>query len=197
MEWIVNKIMINEVNFVLYGNEIVNDTDKIQILKNVKQNIKIPNQFNFNCNWKINFKCIHCENILEVGQDFEKKEIGINKIENLNSKFYNSKFLEFFLTIFDNIEIREVDNVCYINRKDFYYEFDFQRSSSVAPVYLFCNHCNSEYLLKIRIGLPQFPERNNIFGEWGKVEIDEIINVKMNGGKMFIELLNENNLEYS
>ena len=195
MEFEIHKVSIKRIGVILYGKKIINDN--LPVLRNEQRNITIPNHFKFNSNWIITFECLKCKSTLQFGQNFENNKIELTRIENLNSKSYNSTFLEIFLILFENLELNKVDNTLYLNRKDFNYEFDFQKMSSVSFLYYCCDLCSYEYLAKIRIGLPQLPERNIPFGEYGIVEIDEIINVKTSDGKMFTQLVSDNRKEKS
>ncbi|RRJ86920.1 hypothetical protein EG240_15660 [Paenimyroides tangerinum] len=142
-----------------------------------EQIFNIPFTFYFNHSWNITHKCSCCDNSVTIINDVNNNFKNYTTISNLNSNNYDILFLQELASLFSNIILAKVDNVVYLNRKDFKYEFDFQRKQSVSLKGYTCKSCNASYLGILRIGMPILPEKSMQEGMFGSVEIEEIIEV--------------------
>jgi hypothetical protein len=139
--------------------------------------LDIPLYFSFNHSWDLCHKCANCVNEVSICEDFEKQTRTFKFITGIDSSKYDIKVINDIIQIFNELELVEIDGVKYINRKDFNYEFEFQRKSSTSLIEYSCNACSSIYLGIMRCSYPLQPEKNLIEGKLGKVEIDEIFEV--------------------
>ncbi len=137
----------------------------------------LPLNFSFNHSWNLCHKCANCENEVSICEDFDTQTKTFKVITGINSSKYDIKVINAIIQIFNELELVEIDGVKYINRKDFNYEFEFQRKSSTSLIEYTCNACSSIYLGIMRVGYPLHPEKNLIEGKLGKVEIEEIFEV--------------------
>ncbi len=139
----------------------------------------------------IEHRCLRCSNTTVFDHNYANREFSYVLVENLNTEYFRIDILEVFVKLLDNIEVREIDNVYYLNKLDFNYEYNIQRMSSVAPVTYACVNCLAEYIAILRIGLSVNPDRGLPFGEIGRIYIGGITQVEVEGGKQFMDLVEE------
>jgi hypothetical protein len=182
----IEKVKLGNINF--FGNKIINS----EILLESEENVNIPLKFKYNSSWEFYHNCLKCNLKVSFGENFDLKKNNLELINNLNSVNYKLEFLEKISYCFKDIELIEIQNVYYLNRKDFNYTHEIQRKSSISFRFYKCEKCESEYIGIIRIGYPLFPEKNLIGGDLGGVEISQInmINPKFN----FMFELNRNKI---
>lgn len=168
-----SKILRGTVKF--FGNELI----KTDLIKSEILNLEIPTNFKFNQSWEFRHNCTNCKNTVSICEDFDNNIKTFRVISCINSLSYEIEFIQDLSLIFQNIELVEIEGITYLNRKDFVYEFEFQRKSSINFINYSCNECGATYLGLIRIGYPLFPEKNLIMGRLGNVEIDGIFEVNI------------------
>jgi hypothetical protein len=115
-------------------------------------------------------------------------------IEDLHSEKYTLAFLNNITLLFKGLKLTMVNEVYYLNRLDFQYNSDLQRTTPDAPILYNCAHCKTEYLARVRIGFPQAPEKPMPQGTTGKICIDEIIQIEATGARNFATVLKESRL---
>lgn len=172
---LVSKSKINIVSLKFFGKKlIIND-----LIESKEGELIIPSSFKFNRSWELSHKCSNCENNVLFCDDFEKNTNSFNIINGIDSSKYNLQIIYDLASIFQLIEAIEIENITYLNRTDFKYDFEFQRKSSISLIDYKCTFCNTNYLGLFRIGIPLFPEKNLREGKLGTVSIDEIYEVNI------------------
>lgn len=155
---------------------------------------KVPFEVEFNSSWKISHECKNCFQNVSFGEDYETHATGYTKFNNMDSRNYNTEFLNNIVQLFKNLELRAVNGVYYINSLNFKYVSDLQRTTSLSPILYHCSHCKTEYLARFGIGVPQAPEKGNSTGYTGRIFVDEIIQIETANAKGFVGLLEENKI---
>jgi hypothetical protein len=169
------KTKIQSGTLKYFGNQLI-DTN---LVETKIFDLAIPANFSFNHSWDFQHNCSNCKNKVSICEDFEKKTKTFRVIDGIDSSRYNIQVITDLSSMFQKIEAIEIENITYLNRTDFNYEFEFQRKSSISLIDYCCCSCNAIYLGSIRIGYPLYPEKNLIEGELGNVVIDEILEVNV------------------
>lgn len=189
MQRIKKKSNIGSVFVNLFGNTLAREMNSIGSVVNEKY--EIPFEIEFNSSWRVSHSCGNCHHEVSFGENYDAGTKEYKLIKGLNSTNYTLDFLNNLILLFNGLELGKVNGEFYLNRQDFQYEFDIQRMTSVAPILYNCPNCKTEYLAIIRVGMPQLPERNMPSGIVGKICIDEIIQIEVEGSKRFIEVAEE------
>lgn len=175
------------VNISRYGKKLIKDLEADDF--SAHESADVPLVFGFNSSWKMEHDCLSCDGVVTVDQNFDKNESNLSVLKSIDSSNYSRDFLDEIATVFDTVELVEVDDVFYLNRTDFQYDFDFQRTSSVDLTHYCCASCKSDYLALIRVGFPMSPERGMEQGRAGRLEVAEIVMVSsVNGFKEQLEI---------
>ena len=189
----VNEVrQIEQVRYTLYGKplskDIVGETDAGEHLASV------PFSFLFNSSYKIAHECYNCKQTVSFGLDNEAGSETYKLLKYVCSKYYSNDFLKIFPQIFHATELKEWDGKIYvISNKVF--EPDFPVTSSIQPTLYNCPACHADYVARIQVGYPLAPEKNMPEGRLGKIMVDEIIYVKVQNNKHFIDLAEENRIK--
>jgi hypothetical protein len=168
---------INKFRIEYFGSPYLKDFEVEFYSKN--QILSVPSDLNFNSAWQIIHECTICSNEVKFVESGKQNERNYKTLKNIDSKSRKYEFLAEVCKIFPNLEIVKLDNVNYVNRTDFNYEYDMQRKSSVELKHYCCDFCNSDYLSIIRIGYPLEREKGNL-AMTGKINVVQITQV-MNG----------------
>ena len=115
-------------------------------------------------------------------------QLNFQQTEYLCSKYYDISFLNFVSNLFVKTKIISNEKGDFIIFENFYEE-DFPITSSIQPIFYPCKECNSEFLCLLRIGFPYPPDKGCNQGLIGTIFIDEIIQIKIDDGERFINLL--------
>ncbi|MDG1332434.1 MAG: hypothetical protein P8P74_08895 [Crocinitomicaceae bacterium] len=183
----IQKGTVPSVSIVLYGKQLIDDLDVPAL--DIQEQTAIPSSFQFNSSWRIEHECLSCGNVIGIDQDFEESTSNFTVLENVDSFNYSQQFLDNIATLFDSVELVKIQEVSYLNRLDFQYDFDFQRKSSVNITHSKCQNCKADYLGLIRVGSPMPTERGMEQGQTGTVEIADLVMVDTEiGFKEYCEL---------
>lgn len=172
---LVSKSKINIVSLKFFGKKLINT----ELIESKEGELIIPSSFKFNHSWELSHKCSNCENRVKLSEDFEKNTKTFNIINGIDSSKFENQIIYDIASIFKIIKAIEIEDITYLNRTDFEYNFDFQRKSSISLTEYKCTYCNTIYLGLFRIGTPLFPEKNLTEGKLGTVSIDEIYEVNI------------------
>ena len=164
-----------QVDISRYGKKLINELDNLDFSKHERH--EVPLFFSFNSSWKIEHVCLACAETVTIDQNFDENESTLSIVKNLNSANYSRSIIEEIAAVFETIEPVEIDDVLYLNRTDFQYDFNFQRKSSVDVSHYCCQSCNADYLALIRVGFPMAAERGMEDGQVGRVEVTEMVMV--------------------
>lgn len=175
---------VSEFRIEYFGKPFLKGID-FELADN-SQTHSIPATLEFNSPWKIIHNCIECDNEVLFIEDSQKPERNYSIINNINSNCRNIKFLKEICRVFPRLKLIELKGVTYINRTDFDYQFDMQRTSSIELKYHNCNNCNANYLSVIRIGYPTESEKG-LRDYFGCIEVDQITYV--NKGDLLLQNL--------
>jgi hypothetical protein len=188
----INKVeKIHQVRYVLYGEPF--STLIVGKYDFGEHSASTPFSFLYNTNWKVEHKCCCCAQTVSFGLDEEPPiyDVRSHQLEYLCSKYFREDFLKIFPHVFSSTELKEwKGNLLVIS--DNLFDPDFPITSSIEPILYNCSVCNADYLARIKIGYPLLPEKNMPEGRVGKIVIGEIVYVKENGSKHFIDLVKEN-----
>lgn len=169
----IKKGRVPHVDISMYGEQLIENLEVVDSTSH--RHAEIPTSFKFNSSWKIEHSCLSCGNSVSIDQNFEKSESNFSVLKNVDSFSYARIFLNEISDLFDSIELVNLDEVVYLNRTDFNYDFDFQRKSSIDITHYNCDSCKTDYLGLIRIGFPSLPERGEETGRVGQVEVADLV----------------------
>jgi hypothetical protein len=188
----INKVkQIHQFRYALYGEPfstlIVGEYESGEHLAST------PFSFLFNCSWKVEHKCCNCAQAVSfgLGSQSANSDVRTHQFGYLCSKYYLEDFLKVFPQLFSSTELKEWEGKLFVI-SDNIFEPDYPITSSIEPMLYNCPVCNADFLARIRIGYPLLPEKNMPGGMLGKIFIDEIVYVKVDGDKHFIDLIEEN-----
>ena len=176
----IQKGRVPHVAVFLYGKQLIENLEVGDSTSG--KHVEIPTNFKFNSSWKIEHSCLSCGNSVSVDQNFEESESNFSVLKNIDSFNYARTFLNEISALFDSIELVNLDEVVYLNRTDFNYDFDFQRKSSIDLTHYSCDSCQNDYLGLIRIGFPLPPERGLETGRVGQVEVADLVMIETSNG---------------
>lgn len=186
-----NKVI--KVSLELFGESL--DATIVEKQVNGISEHSVPFKFKYNGNWEIKHECENCSEKCDFGLYFDSSKSPYSNLtyeqsEYLCSKYYDKSLLEAISTIFDNTTLitHELDSFVVFDNT---FELDFPVTSSIQPIFYSCKKCGTEYLGLIRNGYPYAADKGCPEGIIGTIFIDEILSIKIEGDKKFIELLIE------
>lgn len=171
----------------LYGEQLIESLTIHHSIDN--EYAEIPTSFEFNSNWKVEHSCLSCGIPVVIGQNFDLGKSNFSRVKNINTFGYTREFLQEIAALFDTVELVTIDKVFYLNRTDFEYHFDFQRTSSTDVTHYTCDSCHADYLALILVGSPEMPEKGMVQGRVGRVEFVDSVMIETSNG--FMEYRND------
>lgn len=188
---ITKKVTVNHIRVLLYG-EPLSEKIKISFTNNTYFG-SIPLSFNYNCSWKVEHSCTHCQQNVSFGLHYDSTksnhpQLSYNKIAYLCSKYFTNSFLEEFPLLFNSTSVKEFQGDFFVISNDIFRE-EYPVTSSIEPIYYACLNCDTEYLCRFRQGFLIEPDPQYTSGMLGKIFIDEIIQVVTNDNKKVADLV--------
>ena len=156
-----------------YFGEVLIDL-KHEKIAPLQATYKIPTELAYNSSWILTHSCLKCNCQIKIIQNYQSIDRSYTILADLNSHHHSLAKLQELCEIFDNIKLVKVNEVYYLNRIDFEYQHELQRKSSISLMKYYCPDCDSIYLAQIRIGLPVEPDKYNVKGLIGKIQVVQI-----------------------
>jgi hypothetical protein len=190
---IIKKNKVIKVSLELFGESL--DATIVEKQANGISEHNIPFKFKYNGNWEVKYNCENCNGQCNFGLNFDSSKSPYSNLtyeqsEYLCTKYYDKSLLEVISELFEKTSLITHELNSYVVF-DNIFELDFPVTSSIQPIFYSCKKCNSEYIGLIRNGYPYTPDKGYPEGIIGTIFIDEILSVKIERGKKFIELLSE------
>ena len=186
---------ILNVTYTLYGERLSEEIAEKGELE--KHDISIPFSFLYNSNWKVEHECAKCKHTVSFGLHVDSgKKFNTNylQLDNICSVYYDNNFLKEFPALFSSTQLKEFEGEYFVIEDGIFDPF-FPISTSIEPILYNCPECKTQYMARMKKASPLLPDRNMPFGKPGKIIIDEIIQVEVEGGKSIIDFEKESSIK--
>jgi hypothetical protein len=150
----------------------------------------LPITFKYNSHWDVDFKCKKCSADVHI---IENSTASFSAF----SRIFSEKFIYLLNSLFQKTKVYGTNKSPYkFLTLDTFNEVDIDIFfiPTLTFIHFSCQNCNDEYLCRFRRGYPCEPDKGCPEGIIGQVCIDEIIEIKIDGEKRFVDILEDNKI---
>lgn len=181
---------INSITYTLLGESIIKTIVKKQKNGSYSNQI-LPIEFEYNGSWYASFNCKKCSKNIKFG---ENKYQNFTSTGSIFTRTFDEKFLHLMEELFPKTKVYQTTKSQYkflTNKAFLKIDADVLSIPILTFIYFSCPYCNAEYLCRFRQGYPYEPDPARPEGLIGEIFIDEIIQIEVEEGKRFTDLMEE------